>query len=176
MNFEEAKNLWDICQEQLPDLDLERDSFEWMMKHHAAFIYSFAKMCCVIIETPPHRKSACSEWRDKSRTASFITREIIVHYWEHQKPIKVSQIVDSIGFLVSESAIKTCFREGVRLKLLERTSDGYAATELFEQESIMRMLEKSSKKEVENWGMLMHTYRCLRDKSRELDQIVDRPR
>jgi len=168
-------DLWDTCQEQLPDLNLERESFEWMMKHHAIFIHSFAKMCAVITSAP-NRKSVTSEWRDKSRTASFITREIIVQYWEHQKPIKVSYIVDSIGFLVSESAIKKCFREGVRLKLLERTSDGYASTKLFEQECIIRMLEKASRKEVENWYELMHTYRSLRNSSKKLNQNTAVPR
>jgi len=160
--------LWEKCLELLPDLDLERESLDWLLSHQGEFIYSFAKMSAVIT-APTELNTVTAQWRDQSKTVNFVTREIIVQLWEHRKPIKVSHVFDSIGFLVSESVIKKCFREGVKLKLLSRSSSGYSATELFKFECLLRMLEKVSRKEVENWYELMHTYSSLRAWSRKID-------
>lgn len=168
-------DLWDTCREQLPDLNLERESFEWLISHQDEFIYSFAKMSAVVTSST-ELNTVTAEWRDQSKTVNFVTREIIVHLWENRKPIKVSHVVDSIGFLVSESVIKKCFREGVKLKLLSRSRSGYSATELFKLECLLRMLEKSSRKEVEMWYELMHTYRSLRSWSDKLDRKAAMPR
>lgn len=168
-------SLWDTCREQLPNLNLEQESFEWLISHKDEFIYSFAKMSAVVTSST-ELNTVTAEWRDQSKTMQLVTREIIILLWESKKPIKVSHVVDSIGFLVSESVIKKCFREGVKLKLLSRCPSGYSATELFKLECLLRMLEKSSRKEVELWYELMHTYRSLRSWSDKLDRKADMPR
>ena len=84
-----------------------------------------------------------SKWRGSSPKQALITRYIIRDCYKKRGTTTVNIIYNALKREISKGSVKTCFKSGTDLGLLQRVTGGYIPTELLITELQFRFVEKT---------------------------------
>jgi len=84
-----------------------------------------------------------AKWRGSSPKQGLIARYIIRDCYKKRGATTVNIIYNALECEISKTSIKTCFKSGMELGLLQRIAGGYIPTDLLINEMQFRFVEKT---------------------------------
>ncbi len=88
------------------------------------------------------------KWRNMAPSYELVVRYIANIFYERRDVVKMAEFVQILDGKASKSTIRNCLNDGISLGLIRRYKSGYLPTQLWENETEERMIERMENEDV----------------------------
>ncbi len=88
------------------------------------------------------------KWRNIAPSYELIVRYIANVFYERRGVVKMAEFVQILDGKASKSTIRNCLNDGISLGLVRRYKSGYLPTQLWEDQTEERMIERMENKDI----------------------------
>ena len=123
------------------DLEYELSSDRYMYKH-SIYAQNLMTKALIALLQDTGKSQNFYKWRNMAPSYELVVRYLADVFYERRGVVKMAEFVQILDGKASKSTIRNCLNDGISLGLIKRSKSGYLPTELWQDESEARMIER----------------------------------
>lgn len=123
------------------DLEYELSSDRYIYKH-SIYAQNLMTKALIALLQDTGKSQNFYKWRNMAPSYELVVRYLADVFYERRGVVKMAEFVQILDGKASKSTIRNCLNDGMSLGLIKRSNSGYLPTELWQDESEARMIER----------------------------------
>lgn len=123
------------------NLEYELSSDRYIYKH-SMYAQNLMTKALIALLQDTGKSQNFYRWRNMAPSYELVVRYLSDVFYKRRGVVKMAEFMQILDGKVSKSTIRNCLNEGISLGLIQRYKSGFLPTQLWQDESEARMIER----------------------------------